>query len=356
MSQYINPASKLFYHNDRIAAIKAGQRPAPVNVEIDLSNRCSLGCSWCHFAYTHTKGPLAGKRDKPDEAIPGGDLMDYDLLRGWLPDMHYCGVKSITWTGGGEPTLHPKFANIVRTAAAWNIEQGLYTHGGHIDDDRAALLKQKCTWVYVSLDECDRESYKRSKGVDRFDAVLCNIERLVHARGSATVGVGFLLHTSNCDRVDDMVALGKALGVDYVQFRPIIHYDQTAPGQQIDDVVWVNRAINNLRKHAGDKRVIADTSRFEMYRDWRHHGYTTCYWSALQAIITPNGKVWRCANKREHADALLGDLTVESFTDIWARAGGPCQVNEKCRVMCRGHLANLTLDAIMTETAHGNFI
>lgn len=36
---------------------ETGKTKAPVNVEIDLSNRCSHGCAWCHFAYTHTKGP-----------------------------------------------------------------------------------------------------------------------------------------------------------------------------------------------------------------------------------------------------------------------------------------------------------
>lgn len=353
---YIDPRSKLFYHADRLAAIKAGGRPAPVNVELDLTNVCSRGCSWCHFAYTHTRGPLKGKQAKPENAILGGHIMDMDLACRITGELYEVGVKSVTWTGGGEPTLHPQFDDIIWHTYRVGLEQGIYTHGGHIDSTRAELLKHLFTWVYISLDECDRESYKKSKGVDGYLPVIEGIQRLTQAEGKATIGLGFLLHVTNADRVDDMVTLGKSLGVDYVQFRPIIHYDQSAPNQQIDDVFWVNRAINNLRKYAGDKHVIADTSRFEMYRDWRSHGYKTCYWSAMQTVITPNGKVWRCANKREHADALLGDLTVESFGDIWARAGGPCQVDDKCRVMCRGHISNVTLDAIMTETAHRNFI
>jgi MoaA/NifB/PqqE/SkfB family radical SAM enzyme len=65
---------------DRLQAIRDGKRPAPINAEIDLSNRCSLGCEWCHFAYTHTRGPLA-KSDRLRDAIPGGDLMDTDLAK-----------------------------------------------------------------------------------------------------------------------------------------------------------------------------------------------------------------------------------------------------------------------------------
>jgi MoaA/NifB/PqqE/SkfB family radical SAM enzyme len=354
---YINSKQKIFFHVDRINEIRAtGNTVAPVNVEIDLSNRCSHGCSWCHFAYTHTRGPLAGKRDKPEDAIAGGDLMDLDLAHEILMHLSASGVKSVTWTGGGEPTLHPYFDEIIETATHWGLEQGLYTHGGHISAERAALLKQTLTFVYVSLDECDEVKFKTSKGVDRYWKVLEGIDNLVAAKGGATIGIGFLLHVGNVDDVDEMVALGLRHGVDYVQFRPIIAYDQVAPNQLVEDTQWVNRAINNLRRYAGDKFVQSDAWRFEMYRDWRGHGYPTCHWSALQTVITPNGKVWRCTNKREHPEALLGDLTITNFADIWARVGGSCAVDDKCRVMCRGHIANLTLDSIMTEPVHANFI
>lgn len=354
---YINPRSKVLFHSDRINELRTtGNTTAPVNVEIDLSNRCSHGCSWCHFAYTHTRGPLAGKRDKPTDSIDGGDLMDIDLSLSVLDQLKANGVKSVTWTGGGEPTLHPHFNSIICYAYNSGIDQGLYTHGGHIDETRAMFLKEKLTFVYISLDECTPEDFTKSKGVNRFANVLAGINHLVAAEGNATIGVGFLLHRGNYNKVDDMVKLGEELGVDYVQFRPIINYEQAAPNQLVEDVQWVNGAINNLRKHAGNPKVVTDTWRFEMYRDWNGHNYKTCNWSAMQTVITPNGKVWRCTNKREHPDALLGDLTQESFSDLWKRSGGPCQVNDGCRVMCRGHIGNITLDAVLTEPAHPNFI
>lgn len=354
---YINPRSKVLFHSDKINELRTtGNTSAPVNVEIDLSNRCSHGCSWCHFAYTHTKGPLANKREKPDGAILGGDLMKFDAALETLIQLKKVGVKSITWTGGGEPTLHPNFFELVSFTAGIELDQGLYTHGGHISFELAELLKRRLTFVYISLDECTAEDFAASKGVNRFANVLAGINHLVAAEGSATIGVGFLLHRGNYNKVDDMVALGESLGVDYVQFRPIINYEQSAPSQLVEDVQWINGAINNLRKHAGNPKVVTDTWRFEMYRDWTGHSYATCNWSAMQTVITPNGKLWRCTNKREHPDALLGDLTQESFADLWKRSGGPCQVNDGCRVMCRGHISNLTLDAVLTEPHHPNFI
>lgn len=353
---YINPRSKLFGHLDRLQAIKEGRRPAPVNVEIDLSNRCSLGCAWCHFAYTHTRGPLTGKQDKPDGAIVGGDLMDADLAVQILCELWDSGVKSVTWTGGGEPTLHPRFDSLIQYAASLGLEQGIYTHGGHLHASRAEMVKALFTWAFVSLDECERDSYQRSKGVDRFDAACAGIRHLVQAEGEATIGVGFLLHEGNYRQLYNMRQLGQELGASYVQFRPTVHYDTHHPSALAEDTAWMDEAIALLEQYAGDSFVIADVDRFKMYRDWNGHGYSQCYWSALQTVITPNGKVWRCTNKREHPDALLGDLSVESFADVWARSGGPCAVGDTCRVLCRGHIANTSLDSIMTAQAHGNFI
>jgi MoaA/NifB/PqqE/SkfB family radical SAM enzyme len=356
MSQYINPSAKLFGHLDTLAAIKRGERPAPVNVEIDLSNRCSLGCSWCHFAYTHTRGPLAGKVAGPEGAVSGGDLMTWEMAFVITDQLRGAGVKSVTWTGGGEPTLHPQFNNIISHTRNLRLEQGLYTHGGHIDQERAELLKKHLTWVFVSLDECTPDAYKASKGVNRFEAATDGIRRLVAAGGKATIGVGFLLHPGNYRDIYHMVKLGKQLGADYVQFRPTVHFEQEHPGALIEDTDWLDEAILRLGQYAHDPFVVADIERFKRYMNWNGHEYNTCFWSALQTVITPNGKVWRCTNKREHPDALLGDLSVESFAEVWARSGGPCQVDRTCRIACRGDLANLTLDGIMTPQHHANFI
>jgi len=285
--------------------------------------------------------------------------MDFDLANSIIRQLANAGVQSVTWTGGGEPTLHPKFDTIIEHAAMVGLQQGLYTHGGHIDEDRAALLKEFMTFVYVSLDESDELKYKASKGVDRYWAASEGIDRLVAAKGNATVGIGFLLHPGNVDDIDDMVALGRIKGVDYVQFRPVIDYDQNEPSQLVENTehhILLNHAMVRLQRYSDNPFVVADLDRFRMYRDWQGHGYEKCNWAALQTVITPNGKVWRCLNKREHSDALLGDLTVDTFTDVWARSGGSCAVDSKCRVMCRGHISNIALDALMTEPAHSSFV
>lgn len=347
---YIRP-DRLLWHMDRIHQIRYnGRTMAPVNVEIDLTNRCSLGCEWCHFAYTHTKGPHANGQVDADE-----DRMGKQLAFSILDQLTAAGVRSVTWTGGGEPTLHPDFDTMLAKAYQLDMPQGVYTHGGHISVERAARMRAMCDWVYVSLDETGAEAYKRSKGVDRFAAAVAGVERLVKTNGKATVGLGFLLHAGNAHDIPNMVDLGHRLGVDYMQFRPTIRFTDEKPGLRAEDADWIPNAVASLRLYENDKRVIADLERFQQYRYWQDHGYTTCHWSALQTVITPSGRVWRCLNKRMHAGAMLGDLRNESFATVWSRAGS-CAVDGDCRVMCRGHMSNLQLTELMTAPVHADFI
>jgi len=280
--------------------------------------------------------------------------MEEWLIKRMLEDLKTSGVKSITWTGGGEPTLHPLFDQATKWAIP--LKQGLYTHGGHIDKARAASLKLRLTFAYVSLDALDAESYKAAKGVDRFDAACEGVRRLVTAKGKATVGVGFLLTEKNWHQAREMAALAAELGADYAQFRPTILYDMKDPAVPSEDTSWMDEPLREqLDGLASNTKVSIDVERFRQYRYWKGHGYDTCWWSMFQTCITPNGKVWTCVNKREHPGAEIGDLSIESFSEIWRRHTA-AKVTGDCRVMCRGHLANQTLETLVNDPPHVEFV
>lgn len=351
---YINPRSKLYHHLDKVHDLRRGRVSAPVNVEIDLSNRCNLGCFGCHFAHTHTRGPLANTA-RLEQHLPGGDVMDTQLARRILDELADYGIKSVTWTGGGEPTLHRSFDSIIDYAGIVGLEQGIYTNGTQITPGRALLMKRALEWVYVSLDECTAESYQVSKKVDAFDKASAGIRNLVNAPGAAVIGIGFLLHAGNFRQIEDMVQLSRQLGADYCQFRPMIEFDPDDPSFILGETGWIDELRSCLWEYENAEDVIADPARFQMYRTWAGHEYKTCHWSRLQTVITPNGKVWACVNKREVPEACMGDLTTQRFAEIWASYQA-LPVNDKCRVMCRGHLANVELDKLMQPAEHVNFI
>lgn len=352
---YITP-SKALAHVDRLAAWKRGERPAPVTVEWDLSNRCHLGCEWCHFAHTHSRGPWVSKdRRLPMAFNSTGDLADISLVRRGLREMFEAGVRAVIWSGGGEPTVHPEWLDAVNAAALCGLEQGMYTAGSLLKMQQAKALASYAAWVVVSLDAVDRETYKSEKGVDGFMAA-CNAFRWMADTGAAAIGASFLLHAGNWRLAPEMLGLGRALGARYVTFRPIIDTLPDQPAVCVSDRKWIDDAMPMLYELQEEHDVEVDPERFASYRDWSGRSYRACHGIKLNATVTPDGRVWVCPQRRGVTGSQVGDLREESFAALWARHVGAWTDFDQCRVMCRLHHVNEALDEVFKPRAHEAFI
>lgn len=354
---YVDPSGKPFAYIDRLAEWSRGETPAPVTIEWDLSNRCVLGCQDCHFAYTHTRGPWAGRdRPLPMARDAGGDIADTALVKQVLVDAWLAGVKSIVWTGGGEPTTHPDWPDIVAEAADIGYAQGMYTLGGLLTETTGEHLAARADWVVVSLDAISPDAYAREKGVSptRYFAALNGIRALVDYK--AAVGVSFLLHADNWQQAPEMVNLGHSLGATYTTLRPAIRFSAANPAALTDDRAWITDALPSLTRLSAEPDVECSPTRFAEYRDWQGHGYDVCYGIRLNTTITPDGRMWVCPNRREYAGSCLGDLRQESFSAIWARHPRQWTDFTECRAMCRLHAVNQTLDTVYRDRPHAAFI
>jgi MoaA/NifB/PqqE/SkfB family radical SAM enzyme len=355
---FIDSRHKLFGHLDRLVGWQHGEHPAPVTVEWDLSNRCALGCMDCHFAHTHTRGPWASKpRTLPMAYDSGGDLADIDVVRRGLDQMARIGVKGIVWSGGGEPTTHPRWQDVIDYASSLGLQQGMYTFGGLFDEKSATHLARHAEWVVVSLDAPDEHTYAHEKGVQssRFFAACDGIGWLAQVK-KATVGVSFLLHADNWTRAGEMLSLARALGATYITFRPAVRTTPDAPSTCTDDRSWITAALPNLKDYESEPDVECDVDRFLQYRDWTTRSYSTCHGVKLTTTITPDGRLWMCPQHRGVPGSCLGDLKTESFKDIWYRHGGTYTQFDNCRVMCRLHLMNETLAQVYAQHEHGAFL
>ena len=369
----IDPKNKVMANLPKVADIIEGRRTPPINVEIDLTNRCSLGCEWCHFAYTHSRGPLA--KTKIDWTEDVGDQMDWDLIEKMLEQLASFGVKSVTWTGGGEPTLHKDFYSAILKAKDVGLKQGVYTHGAHIvQKNLAYAMVSYMDWVYISLDENNKEDHFQMKGVQgMFNSSIASIAELIskkqELKSDCKIGIGFLVREGNHhpSSLLESVQLAEDLGVDYCQFRPVILFDEDNPGTMQGIAAWAKADATSALRMLQDRvesghfkiDVQLDLDRFDMTYHWNQQprGYEVCWWSDVQTVITPNGKVWTCVNKRGFPGEALGDLHEDSFADIWNRHS-TCLVDSTCRAMCRGHLPNLQIEKLvrLQDIEHKDFI
>lgn len=112
------------------------RRIAPVHIQLLPTNKCNGTCPWCSCA----------ERDKSLE-LPIHEI--YDLVKFFKER----GAKAVTITGGGEPTLHPDFYNIISAFNDADYSIGLVTNGikwGKDSIGQVGFLSGAIDWVRIS--------------------------------------------------------------------------------------------------------------------------------------------------------------------------------------------------------------
>lgn len=344
---------KVLAHVDRLAKWEAGLKPAPVTLEWSPSSACDSGCKFCHFKHTHVAGPLAKHR-----TVEVGKFSNVDVTLSAIEQAAAAGVRGIVWMGGGEPTLHPSWSGFVKFAHDCGVKQGVYTNGGRdvaSDPDAAEAL----SWAVISLDYADADGYDRAKGTKPgyFERVLANSRRLIQSHPKCKVSASFVIGEDNYADVARMVSLSEDNGFAEAVFRPKILFDDANPAVREGGVDWVDAARSFLCWAADRPGVVCDISRFVAYRDWDgRRPYASCLGIRLNGTITPDGRVWVCPNRMGFEDSCLGNLTHESFAEVWARHPGRWDDFSRCRVMCRLHGVNCSLAPLTKSLEHGEFV
>ena len=260
----------------------------PVSVELSLTNACNLKCIWCCDATIRRKYP--GHIDKE---------IFFNLFR----DLSRGGTKGITVEGGGEPTLHPDFVEIINSIHENKMAVGLFTNGLKIDE---LLPNINCfEWIRVSIDADNSDTFKKYKGKDCYDTVIKNVEKLVAKKGNTLIGVGYISTRYNMGYIQDLIERLKDIGVDYFYIRPIEDYPEYS---SLNDLEWLKAYSNK------DFEVVVNYS-------GRLHGGNSnlpCLGHSITVVISADASVYACGRLHinEHHEAL-GNLKENSFHEIW---------------------------------------
>jgi len=114
---------------------------SPVHLSLSLTNECQLRCLYCSQS----------DRDR--------DLkLDYDYLIDVLQVLRGKGLDAVTFTGGGEPLLYPRFPDVVEVCANLGLKMGLTTNGIALCDVRPlSETLARLDWVRISFDRYRKE-------------------------------------------------------------------------------------------------------------------------------------------------------------------------------------------------------
>lgn len=318
-----NPYSafKILHHHDRIQKLKSGEHINPISVRLVLSDLCNHNCYFCTFRMENsfTNKMFGGTDSKGKFTLNPARFLSKEKSLEIVKDCADMGVKSIEFTGGGEPTVHPDHVEIFNEVLKNGMEFGLITNGmlfkNGFDD---AVLKS--TWCRFSLDAGNAKTYSKVREVPEaaFDKVLKNIEELAKKRkktgSSTTLGVSFIVTDENYPEIYEAARIVSKLGVDY--FR--VGYFRTDEGFTAGDFEKSKELINDAKKDfSRDDFAVIDRYTTSSKNMDGPPDYKFCGYQHVSTWIAADYNVYRCCVTSYDKHGLIGSLKDQSFKELW---------------------------------------
>jgi MoaA/NifB/PqqE/SkfB family radical SAM enzyme len=252
-----------------------------------------------------------------------------------LADM---GVKGITFSGGGEPTVHDDYAAIIEFAYKKGMDVALITNGVKLDTKVLDWL----TWVRFSLDAANPFTYKKIKGVSHFSDVLGNIIDAVRYKTNkklkTTIGVQSVVSEDNFDQTYAIACLADNLGADYFQFRPV---EGSIP-----------KFKPEIPKNSLRVKIIDSWYKWEELKSIKR--YYNCPAADVIGAVGADLNFYICCHHVGDKSASYGNILTDNVLANRKQVQKDFDYS-KCPVACRGSVINKRL-AIYKDIDHVNFL
>jgi MoaA/NifB/PqqE/SkfB family radical SAM enzyme len=348
------PASKVLANYDKVDQLLSGGNPSPVLVEVDPSNACNHGCVFCSSSYIHF--PESKKLDTFDRSV-----LPLDLMLKTFNEFDSMGIRAVTFTGGGDPTVNPKLKNIIEHAGKnTNLKMGLYSNGVLFEKfDLYESIVKYITWVRVGVDAGNAEDYATIRQIkpNEWQMMLDNVQKLIETKkrlnSDITLGVGFVITESTVDQVIGFAETFADFDLDYCQYKTdCVNLQRWEEGytrdfslfDKIKDDLLVAENILGSKFHCkieGMEDVLKGAEHLNHYEK--------CLGSQLQPCLGADGHVYVCPQLRGYKEYSYGSLYEKGFKEIWDDIGiRKSKMNKienvecfsNCTQLCKPHLSN----------------
>jgi radical SAM protein with 4Fe4S-binding SPASM domain len=368
MSNDAYSSLKVFHHQEQLAMLrKTGNSPAPVQVQLIISDLCNQDCGFCAYrmsGYTSNQlfsiGEMASfGHNNPNRMIAREKILEI------LDDCKEMGVKAIQLTGGGEPSVHPNFIDTLYWIAQRELDTALVTNGVNLKKEAISLLAH-AKWVRFSIDAGSEESYCKIRNVSssHYKKVWKNIEMMVAAKERARnkelqIGIGYVITKENWKEVLDLVRVARLVGVDNVRISALF---------QSEDEKYFENFFSEASQLCSEATRLSAPG-FTVFNlfgdrigDLTQHSpdYSFCGYQHFNTYIGGDLNVYRCCNTAYNTQGLIGSLKEQSFKQLWESQEKLDKMNSFDAATCERCMFNnknrTILYALSENPLHVNYV
>jgi len=297
------PAAKLL----NVALADREWYDPPVNVEIAPTNRCNAKCPWCFYVASEYK------QHHTDEEL------DEAVLGRFLLEAKDAGVQTITWTGGGDPSVYSHIDAAVDLAHTLKFKQGMFTNAY-----KRIARPDMLDWIRVTV----TEKFVITKHVAEYAK-------------ATKVGVNFNLCAENETKLPEMVKAARDAGVAYFQVRPALadREDLQKPVERPD---WL------MDFDTQEFRIVLTDYKWDDYL--KPHGYDVCLGHTFVPFMWYNGDFAVCAYHFGKPEFTFGNIR-DGWDAVWKgerrrkMLESGVKVVRECQHCCKLHEVNKQLIA-----------
>lgn len=348
---------KIFHYKDKLDSLVMENDAIlpPLQIRIKPTNICNHNCWYC--AYKKENIQLGKDMVKQDQ-IPRGKMMEL------IDDFKDMGLKALTFSGGGEPLCYPHLEEALHRLSDTDIKLACITNGSRLNGEVAEIFAHKGTWIRVSMDGWDSESYASCRGVskDEFAKVMLNVENFKKIGGPCYLGVVVNVDGTVAPHLYGAIKNLKNIGVDSVKVSPCIISNDSTENNNYHRTFF--RTVEDQLS-----RAISDfsNSKFEIFNSYHlqldgfEKDYTWCPYIQIKPVIGADLNVYSCQDKAYNLEeGALFSIKDQSFKDAWfSNKANFMKINPSvnCRHHCVGNGKNrMILEYLNVDKDHVMFV
>lgn len=333
---------------------------APVSINLDLTSACNFSCPFC----------------VDSGIINTGAYLKLEDIKKTIDILQDNGLLSVILLGGGEPTLHKDFGEIINYLKDRDIQTGIVTNGARLDKiiDVAKLLREK-DWVRISLDASREKTFRdahRPRTNVTLHQILNKAKKLKGINPLASLGYSFVIvweglkingHklTPNIDEIVEATELAREHSFNYISFKPcLIRLEGSQKesllhqvGKDEEETIRKKIAVNlqKAKDTADDKIKIIESVNLKAMLDKRTGQLKKqpgkCHLQFFRTVVTPSG-IFHCPAFRGVAKAKIAqsdgyttETKFQTSLETTAQSIATFDAEEECQVVgCFYHQVN----------------
>jgi len=262
IDQYTSTGVKLLHQPDVLLRLKSIKQATPISLQVAPTSICNLKCEFCSNV-NRTK----------HENLDLNDLMQF------IESMRDLGLKTVEWTGGGDPTQYRYINAAISMCDSLKLKQGMITNGVALKDNLTWVSLKALDWIRISMNCLE---YVSNIEIPEFEGTL-GFSYVWNEKTSKTT----------LDRIHKYVEKFKPA---YVRIVP--NCQTTKEEQETNNTVL--------------KQQVDSWGHPYFYQPKSFRSPVNCYWGYFKPFLLHNGFVYPCSS------VVLNDNAERSFHEKYA--------------------------------------